>query len=264
MHARSAVVDLFGDHLPAHGWWAPVAGLVELAEATGVQPPATRTAVSRLVREGWLRASSRDGARGYEATPLARGRLLGAHERIYATGPPPWDGSWQLVVVDHGGDRRRRDQVTASLTYLGYGRLSPTTWISPRPSTELPATLRGHGARWSAVTGPLESSVAESGAALAAQVWDLEGLDRAYLGFASALPLTDDVRHLPPERAYPLRAELVHEWRKFLFSDPGLPAQVLPARWSGQEARARFLAVAAALRPAADAYVSQVLTGRSR
>ena len=255
MHARSAVVDLYGDHLRQHGWWAPVAGVVALAQDCGVQPPAARTAVSRLVREGWLVAEARGAVRGYAATPLARERLVSAHARIYATGPRPWDGTWHVVMVDHGGERRRRDQVSASLSYLGYGRLAPGAWVSPRPSEELSGVLRRHGARWTAVRGPLD---AEAGppAALVARVWDLEALATAYGDFLAALPDPRQARDLAPAGVYQVRARLVHEWRKFLFTDPDLPARVLPDGWVGLEARARFLEVATALRPAAERHVA--------
>lgn len=259
VHARSAVVDVYGDHLRSHDWWGPVAGVVALSEAAGVQPAATRTAVSRLVREGWLRAESRGGIRGYVATPLAQDRLEGAYDRIYAPGPRPWGGSWHVVVVSHGGDRRRRDQVAASLGYLGYGRLAPATWISPWPSPELDPTLRGHGATWTAVTGPATSSGRAGAAALAASVWDLEDLQEQYARFARELPAEDGLPSLGPARAYQVRTRLVHQWRKFLFSDPGLPADVLPPDWAGHEARARFLTVAAALRPAAEEFVALAL-----
>lgn len=253
MHARSAVVDLYGDHLSALGWWAPVSVVVALAEACEVQPPATRTAISRLVREGWLQAESRHGTRGYAATPLAQGRLAGAHDRIYANGPRAWPGTWHVVVVEHRGDRRRREQVAASLGYLGYGRLASSTWISPWASSELGPTLAAHGAIWTSLTGPLDEPLD------AASVWDLEGLHHAYARFAAELPPLDGLAALDPPQAYRLRTQLVHRWRKFLFSDPGLPAEVLPPTWAGHEARARFLAVAGALRPAAEIHVARAL-----
>lgn len=260
MHARSAVVDLYGDHLREHGWWGPVAGVVALAQASGVQAPATRTAVSRLVREGWLAAETREGVRGYAASRLAQDRLVSAHRRIYAASPRPWSGEWHLVVVDHGGDRRRRDQVAASLSYLGYGRLGPGAWVSPWPSPELATVLNGHGVHWTGATGPIDGRPADSPADLAARVWDLEALATAYQGFLAVLPEPGGVDDLEPGAAYRLRARLVHEWRKFLFSDPGLPVDVLPAGWVGQEARSRFLGVAAELRPAADLFVARTLS----
>ena len=38
------------------------------------------------------------------------------------------------------------------------------------------------------------------------------------------------------EAAFAARFQLVHEWRKFLFADPGLPAELLPADWPGHAA----------------------------
>ena len=52
MHARSALFDLYGDHLLARGGRAPVAALVRLLEPLGIAAPAVRTAVSRMVRQG--------------------------------------------------------------------------------------------------------------------------------------------------------------------------------------------------------------------
>ncbi len=256
VHARSAVVDLYGDHLRERGWWAPVAGVVALASTCQVQPAAARTAVSRLVREGWLVGERREGVRGYAATPLAQDRLARAHERIYALRPRPWAGTWHLVVVGGDGDRRRRDRVAASLGYLGYGRLGPGTWASPWRSSELDDALDGHGASWSGWTARPDGVEA---AALTARLWDLDALAGAYLDFASRLPRPADLEGLATHEAYRLRTGLVHEWRKFLFTDPGLPEEVLPTGWPGQRVREDFLAVAGRLRPAAEAFVSATL-----
>ena len=257
MHARSAVVDLYGDHLRERGWWAPVAGVVALASTCGVQPAAARTAVSRLVREGWLVAEGRQGVRGYAATPLAQERLARAHGRIYAGGPRAWDGTWHLVVVGADGVRRRRDRVSATLGYLGYGRLAPGTWASPWRNPELGDALAGHGATWTGWTARPE---AVDAAALAARLWDLDALGAAYLAFAGTLPRADTLGRLGPEESYRTRTHLVHEWRKFLFQDPGLPVEVLPEDWPGQRAREEFLQVAGTLRPAAESFVTTTLS----
>lgn len=261
MRARSVLVDLYGDHLRTHGWWAPVSGLVALTQASGVQPAATRTAVSRLVREGWLEPAARDGRRGYAATPLAQERLEGTYARVYAPGPRSWDGTWHVVVVDRGGQRRSREQVAASLGFLGYGRLAPATWVSPWASPELGATLAGHQVGWHALTGSLhagDAGEAQDPVAVAAKVWDLSALASDYRAFLEELPSPtgEELSRLDPPRAYPVRAALVHRWRKFLFTDPGLPAELLPPDWEGHRARSRFLQIADALRPAADDFVA--------
>lgn len=258
MHARSAVVDLYGDHLSRRGWWAPVSAVVGLAETVSVHAPATRTAISRLVAQGWLRPQERDGLRGYAATPRAQERWRHAHDRVYAPGPAPWDGRWHLVHVDTAGERRRRDQVSSTLGYLGYGRGPGGGWVSPWPSPELAASLDGLGVRWLSVHGQLDGPA--DATLLAASVWDLDELEAAYEDFLDELPAVP--ADPDPRQAYVLRTHLVHAWRRFLFQDPGLPQEVLPPDWVGHRARARFLASAAELAPPAEVFVDRALTGR--
>ena len=54
VNARSALFDLYGDHLLSRGQQAPVAALVRLLAPAAISPPAVRTAVSRMARQGWL------------------------------------------------------------------------------------------------------------------------------------------------------------------------------------------------------------------
>ena len=61
------------------------------------------------------------------------------------------------------------------------------------------------------------------------------------------------------ETVFALRSTLVHEWRKFLFSDPGLPAALLPERWPGHEAARVFNAESARLLPGAARFVDRCL-----
>ena len=42
------------------------------------------------------------------------------------------------------------------------------------------------------------------------------------------------------EAAFAARFHLVHEWRKFLFVDPGCPTTLLPDDWPGPDAAALF------------------------
>ena len=71
MHARSALFDVYGDHLRGRGSQAPVAGLVRLLEPVGIAAPAVRTAISRMVNQEWLEPVRLDGGRGYRATSRA-------------------------------------------------------------------------------------------------------------------------------------------------------------------------------------------------
>jgi phenylacetic acid degradation operon negative regulatory protein len=137
--ARSALFDLYGDHLRSRGGQAPVAALVRLLASLGIAAPAVRTAISRMVRQGWLEPVRVPAGAGYALTPRAVRRLDEAAERIYRPGGDAWDGGWHLVVVERVRERARRDRVQASLRYLGYAQLDETTWLSPRASSELQA-----------------------------------------------------------------------------------------------------------------------------
>ena len=71
------------------------------------------------------------------------------------------------------------------------------------------------------------------------------GLRTAYDGWlAAADGLVDRAPRAPTttsdEAAFAARFHLVHEWRKFLFADPGLPDELLPGDWPGRAAAELF------------------------
>ena len=258
MHARSALFDLYGDHLRRRGGRAQVAVLVRLLTPLGVAAPAVRTAVSRMVRQGWLAPAAVAGGPGYALTARAEQRLDAAHERIYRTRAADWDGGWDVVLVDAVGGRAARDRLAAGLRYLGYAPLRPGTWISPRGSAELEALLAAEGVSAERFTARSEAD----GAALAARAWDLPAIAARYRAFERQVaPLLVDAQSGAgdDERAYVVRATLLHEWRKLLFVDPGLPPALLPPGWDGERVAARFDAAAGGLAPAADRFVQGCL-----
>src|SRR5262249_56076164 len=79
---------------------APLAPRGRPRAPLGVPEPAARTAVSRMVRQGWLApVRCGPGVAGYALTPRAARRLDEAAERIYRPGDPAWDGRWPVLVV---------------------------------------------------------------------------------------------------------------------------------------------------------------------
>src|SRR5690242_12110857 len=123
MHARAALFDVYGDHLRVRGDQAPVAALVRLLDPVGIAAPAVRTAISRMVMQGWLEPTQLETGRGYRATAQAIRRLDEAAQRIYGRVDRPWDGSWQLVVVTPPTARAARARLRADLVFVGYAEL---------------------------------------------------------------------------------------------------------------------------------------------
>src|SRR5689334_18695936 len=171
--ARSALFDLYGDHLRAREdefrGQVPVAALVKLLAPLGVQAPAVRTAVSRMVRQGWLTAIKLPSGPGYALTPRAVRRLDEAAERIYRTSRQEWNGTWHLLVVAPPPGRSDRERLHAQLQFLGYGAIGGTTWISPRPAPELDATLAEASARAERFTAAHDGD----SQALIARAWEI-------------------------------------------------------------------------------------------
>ncbi|MFL6138548.1 MAG: PaaX family transcriptional regulator C-terminal domain-containing protein [Frankiaceae bacterium] len=258
MHARSALFDLYGDHLRRRGGSAPVSALVRLLSPLGIAAPAVRTAVSRMVRQGWLVPVRLPTGPGYALTPRAAARLDDAAGRVYRTADRPWDSTWHLLHTDRVRHRATRDRLRSGLAFLGYAPLDETTWIAPRPSREAVALLAAEGV---AAESFLAGHDGDS-ARLVAMAWDLGELAATYDRWlatarevvAGAGPEPDD------ETAFAVRSALVHEWRKFLFRDPGLPAALLPSPWPGERAAAYFDRHAARLLPAADRFVDTCLS----
>ena len=258
VNARSALFDIYGDHLLSRGEEAPVAALVRLVAPLRISAPAVRTAVSRMAGQGWLEPVRLSGGAGYRLTPRAVQRLREAADRIYRRDMPPWDGRWHVVVVDRVAERAARQRLRSALGYLGYACLEGSTWISPRPSVELDALFAAEGMS----ADRFQARYDGDARLLAARAWDIDGLATGYLQWlARASDIVSARRGAGDEAVFAMRSELVHEWRKFLFVDPGLPAELLPARWPGKDAAELFHAQADRLLPAAARFVDCCLAG---
>jgi phenylacetic acid degradation operon negative regulatory protein len=256
MQARSALFDLYGDYLRARGGRAPIAALVRLLAPLGITQPAVRTAVSRMVRQGWLHPLRLSSGPGYLLTPKAVRRVDEAATRIYRTAEPDWEGRFDLIVLDPLAGRSERLRLAANLTYLGYGTLDGTTWLATRPGDEVDALLTEAGVRYERFVAH-HAAGAPGAAALVGRAWDLDEIATAYLRFVRELrPVVSEVSELDgDDRAYAARFRLVHAWRTFLFRDPQLPPALLPEDWPGSRAAEFFDRHATRLRPAADRYV---------
>lgn len=262
MQARSALFDLYGDHLRSRGARAPVAALVRLLSPLGIAAPAVRTAVSRMVRQGWLRPVRTAVGPGYQLTTKAIGRLDESAARIYRIDRNGWNGHFDLVIFTGLNSRAERARLSATLSFLGYGRLDPATWLAPRPSSEIDDLLREAGIGYERFAAAHADGPAGA-AALIRRAWDLDAIATAYRQFVIELqPVVSAVGDAASDHdAYAARSRLVHAWRGFLFRDPQLPPALLPDRWPGTAAAAFFDRHEARLRPAADRFVDRCLHG---
>lgn len=251
----------YGRGFPPDGS-VPVATLIRLLGAVGVDAPSVRSAVSRLKRRGLLTAD-RPGSRaaGYRPSPAARQLLADGDARIHARPEP--NGSWLLAVFSvPESERRRRHVLRSRLARLGFGNAAPGVWIAPSHlEEETRHTLerlelapyvdlfRGTHAGFE----PTARSVA--------RWWDLESLAARHRAFLDAhepvLRAWSRRRNRPdPAAAYRDYLPALDAWRRLPYADPGLPAGLLPARWPGERAAEVFFALHAKLHEAGGRFVT--------
>src|SRR3954451_22051206 len=178
MHARSALFDVYGDHLRTRGDQAPIASLVRLLAPVGIGAPAVRTAVSRMVTQGWLAPVTLRVGPGYRATEQAVQRLADSADRISRRGTPPWDGKWRLAFIDAPRDRSARTRLRAELGFLGLAEYAPGVWGSPWARQDLRATVERSRAT-------LRTAVAETFGEDPAGAWDVASLEASYAAWTA-------------------------------------------------------------------------------
>jgi len=237
-------------------------GLLEADQVTSVAEHLDRCAECRARRDALddVQLLLRDLGAGADAPApddVVR-RLDDASARIYRTRLEDWDGIWHLLVTDLPTERSRRDRLRAGLTFLGYAQLDDATWIGPRWSEEVDLLLETEGVRAERFLARHDGD----SLGLVRRAWDIEGLSRAYgRWLADAEQVVGDATsESGDEQAFATRSRLVHEWRKFLFLDPGLPLELLPVPWAGEEAADFFDAESGRLQVAASRFVDQCLS----
>lgn len=241
---------LFGDYVRHYGGTVWVGSLIALMAQLGFTAPAVRAAVSRMARQGWLMPIRAGRASYYALSPRGQERIEEAAQRIFKLHPERWDGLWRLLIVRSvAPDPARRADLRRELTWMGFAPLSRGVYGSPNDLLDRTAALAeryGLGGQVEAFTA--QHNGPSKDAALAARSWDLEALDAAYARFVeewrprleARRAATAEGADLPEATAFGEKTLLVHAFRKFLFVDPGLPQELLPARWGGLDARAVF------------------------
>ncbi len=272
MRARSLLVTVWGDTIRPLGGEIAMGSLIRLMVPLELSPRAVRAAVSRMVRHGWLR-TRRDGRRAFCAlTPSGEWRVEQGVRRVYRLRPDPWDGKWRLLTyVIPEGRRADRDRLRRELAWLGLGPLSRSTWVTPHDLAPLLQELvRSRGLRQEAALFEARHLGPAGLEPLVRRCWNLDAVAVRYRQFiavvrpqAGALRRRVTHRSLSDAACFAEKIRLVHEYRKFLFVDPGLPDELLPHRWPGRDAARIFREIYEMLAGPASRFVAGVVTPTS-
>jgi phenylacetic acid degradation operon negative regulatory protein len=236
--ARGLLFTVLGEFVLPTGGSAWTSAFIQAFGRLGVEEKAIRQALARTGADGWIRPERYGRRTRWWLTPDGDRLLTEGTERIYAFAGSQgdWDGSWLLVLARvPESDRPARHQLRTRLSWAGLGSAAPGVWITTHTERigEVEDVLRQAGVTDRQIFVAEHRGGGER-ETLVAQAWDLPAIEKQYEEFLAefASPSADD----PMTRLI----ELVHAWRRFPSIDPGLPARLLPAGWSGARAAKLF------------------------
>jgi phenylacetic acid degradation operon negative regulatory protein len=249
LRPRSMLFTLFGDYVYPQGKDIWLGSLVKLGAALGKSEVAIRSAVARLAGERWI-VARRHGQRSfYQLSPAGRALIEEGTRRIYRADGRAWDGRWCLLTYSIPESKRAlRDRMRKQLAWLGFGSLGGGTYVAARDvSQEVRALAQRVGTDGFAKTFMATGTGQTDNTRIVHECWDLAKIARSYERFLrhyQPFYKRDALRQrsgaLADADAFIMRFALTHDFRRFPFIDPDLPASLLPANWAGARARELF------------------------
>lgn len=248
-NTQSMIFTIYGDYIRNYGSKIWIGSLIRLLKEFGHNEQGVRVAVSRMVKQGWIQSEKQGNKSYYFLTDRGVQRMDEAANRIYKMKPNEWDGKWRILMYTIPEDKRQlRDDLRKELLWSGFGSFSSGCWISPN---DLEKQINRLVEKYdideyvdffiSEYKGPKENQ------SLVEKSWQLEEIENKYEEFIEKYSKQFIVHQSIISRGemsdadcFVERTNLVHEYRKFLFIDPGLPKELLPSKWNGNHAALLF------------------------
>lgn len=248
-NTQSMIFTIYGDYIRHYGNKIWIGSLIRVLKEFGHNEQSVRVAVSRMVKQGWIVSEKKGNKSYYYLTPRGEARMEEAAHRIFKLKAHSWDGKWRMLMYTIPEEKRLiRDELRKELLWSGFGSFSSGCWISPNDlEKEVKALVEKYEISEyvdffvSAYKGPNEDR------GLVEKSWPLQEIEGKYEEFIATYSKRYIIHQsamatgqMTDAECFVARANLVHEYRKFLFTDPGLPKELLPPLWNGDHASLLF------------------------
>ncbi|RDU35796.1 phenylacetic acid degradation operon negative regulatory protein PaaX [Neobacillus piezotolerans] len=249
MNTRSMIFTLYGDYISHYGNKIWIGSLIRLLEEFGHNSQSVRAAISRMNKQGWVQAEKSGNKSYYSLTPRGVRRIEEAARRIFKLKPEAWDGKWRILMYSIPEEIRNvRDELRKELVWSGFGTLSNSSWISANPlENEVYDLIDKYKIEDYVDFFVAEYNGPKENIRLVKKCWDLEEINNRYQDFIQEFSQKYIIGknlilkgQMSDADCFVERTKLVHEYRKFLFIDPGLPEELLPDKWLGAHAASLF------------------------
>ncbi|MED3562835.1 phenylacetic acid degradation operon negative regulatory protein PaaX [Bacillus xiapuensis] len=248
-NTRSMIFTIYGDYIHHYGNKIWIGSLIRLLKEFGHNEQAVRVAVSRMLKQGWVESEKIENRSYYFLTKQGISRIEEAGNRIFKLHPSEWDGKWRVLMYTIPEEKRQiRDELRQELLWSGFGSFSNACWISPNNlEKEVKLLIEKYDISEyvdffvSEYIGPRDNpTLVERSWPLAEVVDKYEEFIIMYSKQFFANQEIINRGEMTDAQCFVERTKLVHEYRKFLFIDPGLPNELLPENWNGNLAATLF------------------------
>ncbi len=244
------MLTLYGDYVRHRGGEIGIGSLISLLSNFGLSENSIRSAVSRMCRSGILRVRRVKSKSYYSLTDEGLLLMHKGERRIFERRLSQWDGFWNLVVYFIPEENREaRDRLRRELTWMGFGPLTTATWISPHDLTdEVGEVANSLNIKPYMQIFKTTTAGANNAADIVSRCWDLQKIHARYSSFISEYKKKtntfqkrlDSQEPVLPSEYFVQRFELMEDYRRLPYLDPGLPEELLPKNWLRAEAMNLF------------------------
>lgn len=249
LNTRSMIFTIYGDYIRHYGSEIWIGSLIKLLKEFGHNEQAVRAAISRMNKQGWVEARKERNRSYYYLTPRGIDRMEEAATRIFKLKKDKWDGKWTMLTYSIPEEKRAiRDELRKELVWSGFGSIANSCWISPNPLIkQVNKLVEKYGISDYVHIFLTEYQGPHENIRLVQDCWDISEINSQYKKFIDIYQKKYDqakigiqTGSMTPADCFVERTKLVHEYRKFLFIDPGLPEELLPKIWLGNQADQLF------------------------
>jgi phenylacetic acid degradation operon negative regulatory protein len=252
-------LSFFGRH---NGGELPGMWFVAALEDAGRDLAVIRQTLYRMEKEGELVARKDGRTKYYRASRFADAEIDAGLAHIFQPQPRDWDGEWTIVHLNlrSPGQRIIRERVVALLAVEGFALAGSDFYIHPRDvggriTEALPPSARPHVI---VLRGPLQD---EASAESIVALWQMKKLAQRYQRVHGQLLQLETALQsgITDREAFLMRFALVFGFLGVAWDDPGLPREVLPADWPGEETRQLAARLYERIAPRALRYAARLL-----
>ncbi|AYO55019.1 MULTISPECIES: PaaX family transcriptional regulator [Acinetobacter] len=246
LSGTSLIMTVFGDCVYHHGGIISLASLIQLMDVFGFNERSVRTAVFRLVQNGWLVSEKIGRTSYYRVTETSRQRFVQADAKIYNFNHIEWDQKWDLVLLS-SVDLENKLVLKKELEWLGFANIASNVMAYPGcdhlklQNLLLNLKMTDQVVIFKAETLQLWQESYPTVKRMVETNWSVAELharyDKFIKDFREFMNIVENADDLDAVQAFQIRILLIHQYRRILLKDPDLPSELLPSNWLSLNAR---------------------------